>query len=312
VCARINRVTPITPTSLVTFALLSSADRALTLAETHSVVQDLVLAVQRRRLPTTTALDLDQLTDVQAALDALVDSGVVTPFKEGPEAVYLIAPEQQLTAAYYRNTIIHFFVNGAIIELALLATSEVTPDAQRPTPYDVFWDEVYRLRDLFKFEFFFADKDEHRGEIAAELALFAPDWKTELAEDRSAAAQLLRRIRPYSAYSVLRPFAEAYRVVADALTQHPSGQPLEDGPFLVRCLALGKQYHLQRRIRSAESVSKILFETALRLVRNRGLITGQPGDDDRCRAFANELRDVVRRLDAIEVLAAARSKGLVT
>ena len=32
----------------------------------------------------------------------------------------MIAPDQHLAAAYYRNTVIHFFVNGAIAELALI------------------------------------------------------------------------------------------------------------------------------------------------------------------------------------------------
>ena len=81
---------------------------------------------------------------------------------------------------------------------------------------------------------------------------------------------------------------------------------------LGRCLALGKQYQLQRRIRSAESVSRVLFETALRLARNRGLL--EPGTADleaRRRAFAEEIQRAVRRAEAIDVLAASRRAGLI-
>ena len=38
----------------------------------------------------------------------------------GTESVYRIAPISELEAAFYRNAIIHFFVNRAIVELALV------------------------------------------------------------------------------------------------------------------------------------------------------------------------------------------------
>ena len=92
---------------------------------------------------------------------------------------------------------------------------------------------------------------------------------------------------------MLRPFLEAYRVVGDALERQPTRRSRSTKPASSRsCLALGKQYRLQRRIRSAESVSKVLFETALRLARNRDLLEpGAPDLVERRRAFADEIRD---------------------
>ena len=57
-----------------------------------------------------------------------------------------------------------------------------------------------------------------------------------------------------------------------------------------RALGLGHQYVAQRRLRSSESVSVLLFATALQLARNRGLF--DPGDDlaKRRTAFLTELR----------------------
>src|SRR5439155_18031648 len=109
-------------------------------------------------------------------------SRVVSCFAEGPEAVYLIGPDQHLTAAYYRNTIIHFFVNGAIAELALLHAGE--PDVQDARTE--FWDEVIRLRDLLKFEFFFADKDAFRAELRAEMLMHDPRWEEALVQGPAA------------------------------------------------------------------------------------------------------------------------------
>jgi glycerol-3-phosphate O-acyltransferase len=308
VAVRINRVTPITATSLVTLALLGAGNRALRVEEVIDRLRNLLDYVRRRDLPTAGDLGLDTADGVERALGALVENGVVTCFAEGPEAVYLIGPEKHLIAAYYRNTIIHFLVNGAIAELALLRAAE---DAVAD-PAAAFWDEALRLRDLLKFEFFFAAKDVFREELRAEIRLHDPEWESRLAQGPAAIAALLRRFRPFSAHRVLRPFLEAYQVVADALVRRPPEAAVAEGDLLRGCQALGQQYVLQRRILSPESVSQVLFATALRLARNRDLVgSGGPDLAERRRLFAEEVRQAIRRVDAIDALVAARHAGLI-
>jgi glycerol-3-phosphate O-acyltransferase len=308
VAVRINRVTPITPTSLVTLALLGSGGQALSVGQLITSLHNLVAYVRRRRLPTTVELELDTPDGVRRAVEPLVESGVVTAFTEGAEPVYYIAPDALLTAAYYRNTVIHFFVNGAIAELALLKAAE----AGVTDPLAALWDEAFRLRDMFKFEFFFADKDVFREELREEIALHDPQWEAQVAAGGESIYALLRRFRPFSAHRTLRPFVEAYQVVADVLERHDPAAPLDESAFLVACLASGKQYQLQRRIRSPESVSKVLFGTALSLARNRRLL--DPAGDDlaaRRSEFARDIRDVIRRVDAVDALVASRRAGLI-
>jgi glycerol-3-phosphate O-acyltransferase len=308
VAVRVNHVTPITPTSLVTLALLGSTDRALTVEEAVGMLKNLLDYVRRRSLPTTGDLALDTPAGVRRALDTLVESGVVSCFAEGPEAVYAIGPNQHLTAAYYRNTIIHFFVTGAIAELALLAAAEEGV----ADPPSAFWDAAIRLRDLLKFEFFFADKEAFRAELRAEVALHDPAWEQALAAGPEGIQATLRHVKPFSAHRVLRPFLEAYRVVGDALARDDGRQALDEPAFLAACITLGRQYELQRRVHSGESVSRVLFATALRLARNRGLVE-PPAPDlaERRRAFADEIRRALRRVDAIDALVASRRAGLI-
>jgi glycerol-3-phosphate O-acyltransferase len=308
VCVRINRATPITPISMVTLALLGRGDRALSVEETIDALRNLVSYVRKRHLTTTQEIDLDTADGVRRTLDQLVDNGVLTRYDEGPEAVYAISPGQDLAAAYYRNTVIHYFVNGAIAELALLRAAEdgVTDRATE------FWEEALRLRDLLKFEFFFAEKESFLAEIRQELAVHDAGWEERLQGGADAITALLPRIRPFSAHRVLRPFLEAYRVVGDALERRDPAEPLDENSFLNDCLALGKQYTLQRHIKSAESVSKVLFGTALKLAANREL-TDPDGEDLAARreAFAEELREAIRRVDAVEALVRARHSGLI-
>jgi len=309
VAVRINRATPITPISLATLSLLGVGDRAVTMDEMVALLRRLVTYVRRRQLPTTVPIDdLETPEGIRPVLAALEENGVVTCYDEGPEAVYAIGPEQHLTASYYRNTIIHVFVNGAIAELALLrAAGDDVRD-----PGAAFWDEAFRLRDLLKFEFYFAEKDAFRAELAAEVALHDPHWEERVAEGPAAIQVLVRRIKPFSAHRVLLPFLEAYRVVGDLLEREPEADRVDEAAFLQRCLGLGKQYQLQRRIRSAESLSQVLFGTALKLARNRGLLEpGAGGLAERRRAFAAEIRAVTRRADVIDALAASRRAGVI-
>jgi glycerol-3-phosphate O-acyltransferase len=308
VCVRINRATPITPISLVCLSLLGRGDRALTVAELRDSLRNLVEYVHRCRLPVTEELALDSAETLVPVLEQLVENGLLHRYDEGPEVVYGIAPEQHLAAAYYRNTVIHFFVTGAIAEIALLRAAEPGVEDRRTE----FWNEALALRDLLKFEFFFPDREHFLAELRAELAMHAPSFERALDEGADAITGVLPRLRPFHSHRILRPFLEAYRVVADALERTPADAKLNDAAFLNGCLALGRQYALQKRVARQESVSQALFATALKLARHRGL--GGPGGAElleKRRAFAAELREDIRRIDAIEALVRARIAGIL-
>jgi glycerol-3-phosphate O-acyltransferase len=297
---RINQVTPITGTALLTLVLLSTQGRALTIDLISDFLEGFLDQARRRQLPMTTsaeALSTDE--GIRASLDALVRNKVVTCFDQGPDTVFGIGPDQHLSAAFYRNSIIHFFVPGSIAELALEWTAENVGE----DPVGRFWDEVLRLRDLLKFDFFFAEKDEYQALTAAGLSVHDVDWQERVAKGPEHIRQLLESFNPLTAHTVLRSFLEAYFVVAEALEDLGPNAELDERKFLSNCLALGQQYLLQGRVRSPDSVSKPLFRNGLELARNRQLVTPGPDVSDRRHTFTVELRDVIRRVDAIEVIA---------
>jgi len=310
VAVRINRVTPITPTSLVTLALLGTTGQALTVNETRLSISNLLENVGLRKLPTTADFDhLENDEGVEFTLNALLENNVVTRFDEGLEPVYGIGDDQQLSAAYYRNTIVHFFVGGAIAELAMLRAIE----GERREVLPVFWDEVMRLRDLLKFEFFFPEKEAFREEIRDLIELGHRNWEKRIESYELDPEHMVRRTRPFMSHRVLRPFLESYHIAADQLTTIPLDAEFDEKRFLKDCLGLGRQYQLQKRIHAADSVSKALFQTVLKLADNRGLL--RTSDDDLAadrRAFAYEIRDAVRRVDIIVALAASRRAGFAS
>jgi glycerol-3-phosphate O-acyltransferase len=309
VCVRINQATPITPTSLATLALLGTTGQALTVTETRRSLWNLLENVRQRALPTTAELDHLETDDgVRLTLESLAENGVVTRFDGGREPVYRISDEQELSAAYYRNTIVHFFVSGAIAELALLRAIE----GERSEFRALFWDEVMRLRDLLKFEFFFPEKEAFREEVIDALELVHRDWENRVEAFELDPSEMIQRMRPFLSHRVLRPFLESYRVVADQLARISPGIEIDQKRLLKDCLGLGRQYALQKRIHAADSVSEALFQTALRLAENRGLLgRGDESLSEARKRFADEIDDTLRRVDIVVALAASRRAGFV-
>ena len=127
--------------------------------------------------------------------------------------------------------------------------------------------------------------------------------------------KLVQEHRPFTAHRVLRPFLESYQVGSDSLARRDPALAFDGERFLADCLHLGKQLLLQRHVHSAASVSKVLFQTALRLADNRDLLEPDPdGPGDltpRRTAFAEEVRDALRRVHAIDALAATRRAGFI-
>ena len=316
---RINQGMPVTATAAITTILLAMRGTALTFGQIRLGLADALDYLESRAVPRTASLRaLAAPGPVLATLDALRQGGLVTCYEDGREPVWLIGPDQQLAATFYRNSLAHFMLDTALCELAVLRARD-----DRADPVGAFWAEIARLRDLLKFEFYFKDRDEHRRQVRAEMDRHDPAWEERLRAGPAEADALLSAMRPLVSHVMVRPFVDAYRLVADVLASDhalasgggPAGadEPSERGGTLAdreevvrRALGLGQQYVAQRRLRSSESVSVLLFQTALQLAGNRGLLG--PGDDvgERRAAFLAELRDLLRRLDEIEDLAIRR------
>ena len=251
-----------------------------------------------RNLPTTESLRLEDPVEVARVLTQLADNGSVTTYRDGREPVFYLEPQQALQAAYYRNTIVHFFVPGAIAELALL-------DTAGDGAVERFWERVMDLRDLLKFEFFFASREQFVEDIRTLLEAASPTWESDLAEP-SGDEELITQLDLLRAHWALLPFLEAYLIVADQLVRTIG--LVDDRTFVDDCLALGEQYRLQGLVKADESVSKVLFATALRLARNRGLTDEEGGPEqlEARRAFARSVADLCRRARQVGDMADAR------
>lgn len=107
---RINRATPVTPTAVVSLALLG-ADRSLSISEVLATVRPLASYIAARNWAVAGAADLTNRSTIRWTLHQMVASGVVSVYDAGTEAVWGIGEDQHLVAAFYRNTAIHILVD---------------------------------------------------------------------------------------------------------------------------------------------------------------------------------------------------------
>ncbi|HVE25465.1 MAG TPA: glycerol-3-phosphate 1-O-acyltransferase, partial [Sporichthya sp.] len=303
ICDGINRATPVTSPALLTFTLLGSHNRALTLSEVGRVLAPLLDYLDLRGIPRTdTEASLREEAGLRQALDRLVAVGVATTFTGGPEPVWSIQAGQHRVAAFYRNGALHHLVSRAIVELALL---QVSSRAVSESSIAEAWVEAQRLRDLLKFEFFFPPTEQFRADVLKELELLDPNWADQDGPD--AGAKILSSSRLLVAQRTLRSFLDAQIVVATALAEQDAAVEVVEAPFVQQCLGLGQQMLLRGRLNRADSVSRELYASALRLARNRGLLeTGDANVIAKVQAarhdFVAEVTGVLERLDRIDRL----------
>jgi glycerol-3-phosphate O-acyltransferase len=302
VSRRINDAIPISGSSLATLALLGARGHALTLQQIRAAIPGYLDFARRRGLPMAPTSALDSDAAVVGVLDGLIAQGVARSHVTGARAVFGIAPDQHLAAAFYRNTIVHHFLSSSIAELALLGAAEQAPVDRRAA----FESEALAIRDLLKFDFFFGDREQFMSSVESEASTLALDWRERLAAGPTGVAALLETAPMLCSDMMLRSFFEAYAIVADVMASGDASRPPGESALLDRCMGLGQQYLLQGRLRSPEAVSRHLFRAGIELARNRGLGSPMEGINDHRREIAASLQAVLRRLSVVHRIAVQR------
>jgi glycerol-3-phosphate O-acyltransferase len=300
VAVRVNNMTPVTFPSLAATVLLGWAPRAITLEEFRAEILEFVIWLRKRNIRLTDNFDKGHDRQLAELAGLTIERGLVSLYDEGSEPVYGISEDQYAVAGYYRNTVVHYFVNKAILELALVKAS----DAGIADRIDTFWEETDRLRDLFKFEFFYSPKDEYREQLAREMSMYVKNWEAVLGGEAQGVVDMLANMRPLLAHATLLPYIEAYGVVAEVLERLEPGVGIDEKECVALSLKYGEQRYRQRRISSKASIAKLLFTNGYKLFSNFGLTAaGDPALAEQREVVSAEFAELSDRLERIHKLA---------
>jgi glycerol-3-phosphate O-acyltransferase len=308
VAVQANRVTPLNVTAILCLVLLGTAPRGATAPELVQLVAVLASWARDRGIRMSDELAADDRVALLDSVDRLAANGLLVRYDEGSEVVYAIEPSRHPVASYYRNTIVHHFLDKAILELALFKAEDSASEDREAA----FWAETDRLRELFKFEFYYPPREEFRAGLLAELARVDARWRERLSGDLQAARRLVRRLQPFIGHAALLTFVEAYAVVVDLLARLGPGEILEQKRCVELALKEGRQAYLLRRISSEASIGKILFENGYKLAANLGL-AGESTSAALAgrRELLRELRALSHRMERMRVEALARGEEVM-
>jgi glycerol-3-phosphate O-acyltransferase len=297
---RINAATPVTGSALVAVALLGARGVPLTLRQIEAGLTGYLAHARTRRFPLTPGASVDDPETLERTLRAFEARGVVASNGSGGEARFSVTPRGHLQIAYYRNSLIHFFLIDSIAELALVGAAAA--DQGRSAVLE----RALAIRDLLKFEFFFQDREDFLATLVAALDALDPGWGAAVEQGAPGVRAILERAPILCSDMMLRAFIEAYLLVADTLAGLAGATPAGEADILALCEQRGGRYLQEHRLHNPESVSRHLFATGLRLARHRGLLEAGDRAAARRAALAEELRELTGHMGRVHRVAVRR------
>lgn len=293
----INKITPVTTTSLICIALLSKY--SLSKRGIESDLADLMQLIESQKPDALVDRGIPIGESVQAGLALLRKANLILQQGDHLNAKYVIDSTNYLSTTYYANMAVHHLFHRAFIELAMVKIAKVTAKNR----VSVFWEEIMALRDLFKFEFFYSRKADFSDEIDENLKFIDPNFHQTISKARTKTLDILEQQKVLVSPVVLNTYVEAYLVVAQALKNLDPLFLFDESEFINNCLFLGEEMQWQGRIQRIESISKPFLINGIRLVKNRGLIpTEKDNKQKEIDEFILQLRAIRNRLDQVQGL----------
>jgi glycerol-3-phosphate O-acyltransferase len=305
----INRVTAVTPGALTALALLSQPLRGIAHAELVDLCAKLLMQLSTvgARVPPTALTASGQLRSqsIREAVDMFIRAELVAahapelgaaavgrkkPAPAGDGALYSVIEEKRLALDTSKNIIVHFFVNRALVAVAML----MQPG---PHPIGAVRERVQSLSRLFKFEFRFHADATFDTIFERTLAAMRADGIVAQSDgviDSGAGSGGWPGTRWLEIYvAILKNFIEGYRVAARSLSNLVKG-PVSQKEAVKRALAVGHRMYLAREISRREAVSKPLIENAYLAFADQGYLEARNGKLELAASFAS--------LDAVKAI----------
>ena len=309
----INRVTAVTPGSLVATALLTHGKRGISdgdLIDTCRRLARTLRSFGARFTPSLTSPHEEETLRVAAireALDLFARAGHVTIHVPGSTAIASGAHPTSSEDAFYvvpdaarpsldlpKNIVVHFFIARALVAAAIVAPRHDGGPADC-VPLEAVRERAQALSRLFKHEFLFRADASFEEIFSQTLAGMALEHEVVVEGDvvRVGAGDGALQIALYA--EIVRSFLESYRIAARGLGLLLRG-PLSVKDLTKRSIALGERMFLGEEIRRREAVSRAVIENAYTAFADQGFVTRS--GDKVVLAAPHASPDAVKALEA--------------
>jgi glycerol-3-phosphate O-acyltransferase len=274
---RINEVTDVTPAALVASALLVHPRKGMTRGELHAMAELLLCTLRREgaRIAGTIFAEGGGLRKetLDEAVALCVDARLIIAHEDlGDETIYTIPEERRLALEYYKNTVIHFFVERGLIAAAL------TVGGRRIIKESTLRRRVQELSRAFKFEFMFRADAEFDRIFEETLVAMAEQGELVRTGEHVGPAETEGAAMLPVYVTMLGTYFEAYVLALRGAALLEKG-PMHRKEWLKRTLAMGQRMYLAGEIKRRESLTQHKLETAIKSLKDHQLIAFEADDE---------------------------------
>jgi glycerol-3-phosphate O-acyltransferase len=292
----INRQTPATPTFLVATALLASETRATRFVDLADDVARLRNAAADLGAPLTAALQPAHAPHppweaVRRAVELFASDGTVAVTGSGEHELVTVDDARRPRLDYYRNGVLHWFVEPALVSLALLEDDDRASLAER----------VGRLARLWKHEFIFAAEEDGLPGVARGLEFL--ERQGAVGAGTGPRVEIVFRSVLRRVGRLLLAFVEAYRVAYGVL-ERTAGRR-RNAELVGRCLAEAERRFLRGELQVYEARNKVTFANALSAAHDAGLLEYPSPDEVEIPAAVRTSERLLEERRRLERLSAA-------
>jgi glycerol-3-phosphate O-acyltransferase len=291
---RIALATPVTGIALLATVLPALPGRAVDATAVRTALVPFLLDLERRGVPRAPSSVLETDEDVAALLDAMAAQGLLEANEAATAVEYRVVDGRQVAFAFYRNTIVHFLLEPAIAQLALLAADRDVPAEKSAS----FAAAANGLSELFAPDFFLDDSDLGAPRIEALLDRLEVTWRAQL-EAGVPASRLIANLHLPHAEVILRAHVESLYVVAQVCASLDQELEADLAQLEQRCCATGSQLLAEGTLRCPDAVAAPALRAALATAGRHGLLASGSHVIERRADFAARIERIVLELERL-------------
>ncbi len=270
----INKVSLVTPFSLVSTGLLSHDRRGISHNDLMEAVNSFIDYLSFRKVRFSATFSNRQGA-LEGALQLFDQAGIISRIgveeedEEIDEIVYSLEDEKRLNLEYYKNNILHFFLPVSFVAMSILSSREDQILLSQII-------EDYRfLKVLFRHEFIFDDQIDDLEEVNSILS-YLHKGGLVLAHERGGEIGIevrgMGRARLLSFAGLIHNYLESYWVVIRGCGYLKKG-PRQEKLLLKSFSRLGEKIYRKGEIERAEALSQSNYTNAIKFLKDLGMIT---------------------------------------
>ena len=254
----INKVSVVTPFSLVAAVILSHDRRGISYNELLNILNEFYeyLSMKKVKFAETFA---SREKAIAEALNIFVQSGFISKIEaeedeeeEMQEVVYSLKEEKRLNLEYYKNNILHFFVPLSFVATSMLKSSEDL------TPLSRIMGDYKFLKKLLWNEFIF-DENKDDAEEVNEVLDYLCDRKMITSVERDGQVWIeikgrgSRKLKPFA--DLIHNYLESFWIVIRSCLYMKKG-PLIKKDWLKKIRTLGNRMYQKGEVLRPEALSQ--------------------------------------------------------